>query len=76
MTRRLSRIYKGFLNDLSSENNKNISTQSYKELSYSGKSKSEASKEFHFNYIQRENSADTKKLLFSNYEHLCMFMWI
>ena len=33
-----------FLNDLSTENNKNISPQSYKEISYSGKSKSEASK--------------------------------
>ena len=53
-----------FLNDLSSENNKNISPQSYKELSYSGKSKSEASKEFHFNYIRIENSSVIKNFYF------------
>ena len=53
-----------FLNDLSSENNKNISPQSYKELSYSGKSKSEASNEFHINYIRKENSAVIKNFYF------------
>ena len=53
-----------FLNDLSAENNKNISSQSYKELSYSGKGESEASKEFHINYIRKENSAIIKNLYF------------
>ena len=53
-----------FLNDLSAENNKNISPQSYKELSYSGKSKSEASNEFHINYIRKENSAVIKNFYF------------
>ena len=53
-----------FLNDLSAKNNKNISPQTYKELSYSGKSKSEASKEFHINYIRKENSAVIENFYF------------
>ena len=53
-----------FLNDLSAENNKNISPQTYKELSCSGKSKSEASKEFHINYIRNENSAVIENFYF------------
>ena len=53
-----------FLNDLSAENNKNISPQSYKELSYSGKSKSEASKEYHKIYINRENYVVIKHFFF------------
>ena len=53
-----------FLNDLSIENNKNKSYKQYKELSYKGKSKSEASKEFHNNYITRENSAVVKNFYF------------
>jgi ubiquitin C-terminal hydrolase len=53
-----------FLNDLSIENNINISNKSYKELSYEGKKKYEASKEFHNNYIRRENSAVIKNFYF------------
>ena len=53
-----------FLNDLSIENNINDSNTTYKELSYSGKSKSEASKEYHKNYINRENSSIIKHYYF------------
>ena len=53
-----------FLNDLSIENNINSSNKSYKELSYEGKNKYEASKEFHNNYIRRENSAVIKNFYF------------
>ena len=53
-----------FLNDLSIENNINNSNKSYKELSYEGKNKFEASKEFHNNYIRRENSAVIKNFYF------------
>ena len=53
-----------FLNDLSLENNINNSNKSYKELSYEDKNKYEASKEYHNNYIRRENSAVIKNFYF------------
>ena len=53
-----------FLSDLSNENNFNNSNKSYKELSYKGKSISEASIEYHNNYINKENSAVIKHFYF------------
>ena len=53
-----------FLNDLSIENNINNSKSPYKVLSYEAKNKYEASKEFHNNYIKRENSSVIKNFYF------------
>ena len=49
---------------MSIENNINDSNKTYKELSYSGKGKSEASKEYHKNYIKWENFAIIKHFYF------------
>ena len=51
------------LNELSFENNYN-SNGKYKELSFEGKSKSISSKEYHNNYIKKENSAVIKNYYF------------
>ena len=45
------------LNDLSTENNFNKSNHTYKELSYKGKTKSEISREYHNNYVNKQSSA-------------------
>ena len=52
------------LNDLSVENNYNNPYVEYKELTFEGKTKSKLSKEYHDNYIKKENSAIIKNYYF------------